>query len=161
MQTRSPLPVAESPIVAGVLHRCGTRWPRGGNRSLKNGGPDHGAQPPDGGFCINEWLVDEGLLALREYPDEVRSLDECEIDWGKTKVWGEGGYYAGLLDIAPTLLDLGGYDAVDSMQGRSLLGREGATSKSDTTYSEEAEEVIRQRLKGLGCISKNLSTRVT
>ncbi len=55
---------------------------------------DHGARPLDGGFCVNEWLIDQGLLVLKEYPDEVVRLHDTEIDWDKTQVWGEGGYYA-------------------------------------------------------------------
>jgi predicted AlkP superfamily phosphohydrolase/phosphomutase len=55
---------------------------------------DHGAQRLDGGFCVNEWLVREGLLALRQYPDEVTPFGKLSVDWGKTRVWSEGGYYA-------------------------------------------------------------------
>src|SRR5262249_51644036 len=29
---------------------------------------DHGAQRLDGGFCVNEWLMREGLLSLNTYP---------------------------------------------------------------------------------------------
>ena len=32
---------------------------------------DHGAQRLDGGFCVNEWLWREGLLVLKERPDEA------------------------------------------------------------------------------------------
>ena len=55
---------------------------------------DHGAQRLDGGFCVNEWLVREKLLALNEYPAAVTPFDQLSVDWGKTKVWSEGGYYA-------------------------------------------------------------------
>jgi predicted AlkP superfamily phosphohydrolase/phosphomutase len=55
---------------------------------------DHGAQRLDGGFCVNEWLVREGLLALNEYPREVTTFAKLSVDWGRTKVWSEGGYYA-------------------------------------------------------------------
>src|SRR6516164_11480186 len=30
---------------------------------------DHGAKAMEGGLCINEWLIQEGYLALREYPE--------------------------------------------------------------------------------------------
>jgi len=55
---------------------------------------DHGAQRLDGGFCVNEWLVREGLLVLKSYPNEVTPFSKLEVDWEETKVWSEGGYYA-------------------------------------------------------------------
>lgn len=55
---------------------------------------DHGAQRLEGGFCVNEWLHREGLLAVREYPSKVTAFSATEVDWGNTKVWSEGGYYA-------------------------------------------------------------------
>lgn len=55
---------------------------------------DHGAQRLDGGFCVNEWLVREGLLVLNEYPKEITPFDKLDVNWEKTKVWSEGGYYA-------------------------------------------------------------------
>jgi predicted AlkP superfamily phosphohydrolase/phosphomutase len=55
---------------------------------------DHGAQRLDGGFCVNEWLVREKLLALNSYPGEVTPFSKLDVDWSKTRVWSEGGYYA-------------------------------------------------------------------
>jgi predicted AlkP superfamily phosphohydrolase/phosphomutase len=55
---------------------------------------DHGAQRLDGGFAINEWLIREGLLVLNEYPKEPTSLEKLNVNWSKTRVWSEGGYYA-------------------------------------------------------------------
>lgn len=55
---------------------------------------DHGAQRLDGGFCVNEWLLGEGYLALERYPDEVTPLAGLAVDWDRTAAWGEGGYYA-------------------------------------------------------------------
>ena len=55
---------------------------------------DHGAQRLDGGFCVNEWLVREGLLALHEYPREVTPFGKLAVDWARTTAWSEGGYYA-------------------------------------------------------------------
>ncbi|NOT07678.1 MAG: hypothetical protein HOP28_05645 [Gemmatimonadales bacterium] len=223
---------------------------------------DHGARKLDGGFCVNEWLVREELLALTEYPKAITPFGKLSVDWGKTKVWSEGGYYARvflnvrgrepngtiapgdyehfrdemkgrleatvpgtlvfkpeelyktvrnvapdlivhfgglayrsvggvgypsltvqendtgpddcnhaqygafilagprwpavgelsgvrLLDLSPTLLELGGYDVPSSMQGRSLAGVAGT---GGSVLSEEAERVIRDRLSGLGYI---------
>jgi predicted AlkP superfamily phosphohydrolase/phosphomutase len=55
---------------------------------------DHGAQRLDGGFCVNEWLVKQGLLALEEFPAQPTPFSQLKVDWAKTKVWSEGGYYA-------------------------------------------------------------------
>ena len=55
---------------------------------------DHGAQRLDGGFAINEWLIREGLLVLDEYPTELTPFEKLQVNWSKTRVWSEGGYYA-------------------------------------------------------------------
>jgi len=55
---------------------------------------DHGAQRLDGGIAVNEWLVREGLLVLHEYPSRLTPFDKLSVDWARTKVWSEGGYYA-------------------------------------------------------------------
>ena len=55
---------------------------------------DHGAQRLDGGFCVNEWLVREGLLVLNRYPSEVTPFAKLDVDWSRTRIWSEGGYYA-------------------------------------------------------------------
>jgi predicted AlkP superfamily phosphohydrolase/phosphomutase len=232
---------------------------------------DHGAQRLDGGFCVNEWLVQEGLLVLDEYPREITPFSKLSVNWEKTRVWSEGGYYARvffnvkgrephgvivagdyerfreeikakleatvddhglhlgtlvfrpreiyrhvrnvapdlivhfgglywrsvgsvghraihvqendtgsddcnhsqfgsfiltgagiplqgevggvrLLDIAPTLLELGGYDIPNTMQGRSLAA--GLMQQiGETPIPASAEEIVRERLRGLGYIS--------
>ncbi len=232
---------------------------------------DHGAQRLDGGFCVNEWLVKEGLLVLHDYPKEITPFNKLNVDWEKTKVWSEGGYYARvffnvkgrepngvvekadyekfrdeikarfetteddtgkplgtlvfkpeeiyqtvrnvapdlivhfgslywrsiggvgypsihiqendtgpddcnhtqfgsfilaapnnllhgevkgrrLLDMAPTLLDLGNYDIPMSMQGKPLACKT-LDAAADTDISADEEEIVRERLKGLGYIS--------
>jgi predicted AlkP superfamily phosphohydrolase/phosphomutase len=55
---------------------------------------DHGAKRLDGGIRINEWLMQEGLLATKKQPQGTTSLDELGIDWSRTVAWGEGGYYS-------------------------------------------------------------------
>ena len=55
---------------------------------------DHGAKSMRGGICINEWLIREELLALKAYPEQPTKLRTDMIDWDRTKVWGEGGYYS-------------------------------------------------------------------
>lgn len=55
---------------------------------------DHGAKAMQGGFCINQWLIDEGLLVLEEKPKGPCRLEDCAVDWSRTRVWSTGGYYA-------------------------------------------------------------------
>lgn len=232
---------------------------------------DHGARRLDGGFCVNEWLIRENELALHSYPDKVTPFAELDVDWSRTRVWSEGGYYARvflnvkgrepqgtieprdyekvrddiksrleatlddegrplgtvvfrpeevyrdvrnvapdlivhfgglawrsiggvgypelhiqendtgpddcnhsqfgafvlaapgcpllgeisnahLLDIAPTLLTLGGYDVPSTMQGTSLLSKESGLAAVGAGYSEDDEAIVRSRLAGLGYI---------
>jgi predicted AlkP superfamily phosphohydrolase/phosphomutase len=234
---------------------------------------DHGAQALHGGFCVNEWLVQQGLLVLNEYPQAVTPFGKLDVNWEKTRVWSEGGYYARvffnvkgrepngviepaeydafrdrmthefeelptpegkpmgslvfkpeetyhsvknvapdlivhfgaldwrsiggvgyneslyvrendtgpddcnhaqfgafilaapnvpavgelqgarLLDIAPTLMEVGGYEIPESFQGRSLFGGSLAAGSGSGAADAEGEEIIRQRLSGLGYIS--------
>ncbi len=56
---------------------------------------DHGAQRLDGGFAVNEWLIREGLLVLnQDMPTEITPFAKLKVNWAKTRVWSEGGYYA-------------------------------------------------------------------
>jgi predicted AlkP superfamily phosphohydrolase/phosphomutase len=55
---------------------------------------DHGAKGMRGAFCFNEWLIKEGYLALKERPQKIVDLDNTAVDWGRTKAWAWGGYYA-------------------------------------------------------------------
>jgi predicted AlkP superfamily phosphohydrolase/phosphomutase len=54
---------------------------------------DHGAQSMYGGIQVNEWLVREGYLTLRD-PDATGPVKPDMIDWSRTRVWGDGGYYS-------------------------------------------------------------------
>jgi len=232
---------------------------------------DHGAQRLDGGIAMNEWLIREGLLVLNQYPAALTPFDKLDVNWTKTRVWSEGGYYARvffnlegrepqgvlpanqyeefqdemrakiesipddkgrplkslvfkpkdlyqnvrnvapdlivhfgelywrsigtvghptihvqendtgpdgcnhaqygafilaapnlplsgeyvgarLLDVAPTLLDLGGYEIPETMQGRSLVARLEKKSSSGGSADSEGEKTIHDRLAGLGYV---------
>lgn len=54
---------------------------------------DHGGQRMVGGFCLNEWLRQEGLLVLEEEPATPVPLAGAKVNWGATTAWGDGGYY--------------------------------------------------------------------
>jgi predicted AlkP superfamily phosphohydrolase/phosphomutase len=55
---------------------------------------DHGVKGMRGAFCVNEWLIREGYLFLKERPQGVVELEKAAIDWSRTKAWAWGGYYA-------------------------------------------------------------------
>ncbi len=57
---------------------------------------DHGAKKLEGGICFNEWLIREGYLAVKRYPEKITPIDQVEIDWSRTTAWGDGGYYGRL-----------------------------------------------------------------
>lgn len=62
---------------------------------------DHGAQPMEGAVCVNEWLIREGYLVLKETPTEATPFSRAQVDWSRTRAWGEGGYYCRLcLNVA-------------------------------------------------------------
>jgi predicted AlkP superfamily phosphohydrolase/phosphomutase len=67
---------------------------------------DHGAKAMQGGFCINDWLRQQGWLAHGPLPSgagagpdagapaAVAPLREAGVRWAETRAWAEGGYYA-------------------------------------------------------------------
>jgi len=55
---------------------------------------DHGAKGMTGAICVNEWLQRQGWLSLKEAPSGPMALKTDMVDWPRTRVWGEGGYYA-------------------------------------------------------------------
>jgi len=55
---------------------------------------DHGAKNMVGGIAINEWLMHNGYLELKEHPSEQTPLQYDMIRWQGTRAWGEGGYYS-------------------------------------------------------------------
>jgi predicted AlkP superfamily phosphohydrolase/phosphomutase len=57
---------------------------------------DHGIKPMIGGIAFNEWLIQEGYLALKSRPQAPTPIGKCDIDWSKTTAWGDGGYYGRL-----------------------------------------------------------------
>ena len=54
---------------------------------------DHGARAMRGLFRLNQWLINEGYLYLTEQGVDGQALDMQQINWTKTRVWADGGYY--------------------------------------------------------------------
>lgn len=56
---------------------------------------DHGAKRMDGAIAINEWLRQQGWLALHNPPKtgDILPFSAAQIDWERTRAWSTGGYY--------------------------------------------------------------------
>ncbi|ADC66538.1 type I phosphodiesterase/nucleotide pyrophosphatase [Ferroglobus placidus DSM 10642] len=59
---------------------------------------DHGVKRMKGAFAVNQWLIEEGYLKIRN-PEilEKRAgvkFEELDVDWNKTVAWAWGGYYS-------------------------------------------------------------------
>jgi predicted AlkP superfamily phosphohydrolase/phosphomutase len=54
---------------------------------------DHGARAMQGGFALNQWLLEQGYLVLKAPPASPGPLQIDQIDFSRTKAWGDGGYY--------------------------------------------------------------------
>jgi predicted AlkP superfamily phosphohydrolase/phosphomutase len=57
---------------------------------------DHGARPMMGGLCFNDWLRQEGYLAMSEPVAGPMPIKDAPIDWSRSIAWGDGGYYGRL-----------------------------------------------------------------
>lgn len=59
---------------------------------------DHGIKKMKGAFSINQWLIEEGFLKIRN-PEILRTgnqvkIKDLDIDWESTVAWAWGGYYS-------------------------------------------------------------------
>ncbi|HWG89815.1 MAG TPA: alkaline phosphatase family protein [Candidatus Thermoplasmatota archaeon] len=57
---------------------------------------DHGGKRMDGAINLNDWLVEEGYLVLKEPVTGTTPFDPSLVDWSRTKAWCLGGYYGRL-----------------------------------------------------------------
>jgi predicted AlkP superfamily phosphohydrolase/phosphomutase len=100
MDARHPLHIPDSPF-ANAIHDyyCHVDWQIGelladcDDQTTVLVVSDHGARPLMGGVCLNQWLLEQGYLALQETPVTPIPLDETQVDWSRTRAWGAGGYY--------------------------------------------------------------------
>ena len=58
------------------------------------------------------------------------------------------------MNMTPTLLELGGYEVTSQMQGKSLVVGKTLEVGNEKDLSAEEEEILRERLSGLGYISQ-------
>jgi len=58
---------------------------------------DHGIKWMKGAFAVNQWLIDEGLLKVKNkevLESGVVRFEQLDVDWSKTVAWAGGGYYS-------------------------------------------------------------------
>jgi hypothetical protein len=55
-----------------------------------------------------------------------------------------------IIDLSPSLLDLGGYDIPTSMEGKSFTSGKMVADARSSDLSEEEQAILRERLSGLG-----------
>jgi predicted AlkP superfamily phosphohydrolase/phosphomutase len=62
-----------------------------------------GAQALDGELALNDWLIEQGDLALHARPDRPAALEECAIDWAHTRAWAgpDGAIYLNIAGREP------------------------------------------------------------
>ena len=51
---------------------------------------DHSVQRLDGRINLNEWLIREGYMKLKDRPKQLTPLMLADIDWHSTKAWATG-----------------------------------------------------------------------
>ena len=54
---------------------------------------DHGFDKMEGRINLNDWLIKEGYLVLKEKPASPQKLDFSKVDWAKTKAYSIGAYF--------------------------------------------------------------------
>jgi predicted AlkP superfamily phosphohydrolase/phosphomutase len=101
---------------------------------------DHGARPMMGGLCFNDWLIQEGYLALEAQPSHVIPVKEAAIDWNRTVAWGDGGYYGRLF--------------------LNVKGREPQGTLGPARYEEVRDELIAKLQAAPGPDGTPLGTKV-
>ena len=84
---------------------------------------DHGSKRMDGCICLNDWLYQNGYLALKEPLAGKTRFDEKNVDWSKTKAWSWGGYYARVFMNVKGREPEGIIDPADFERERDELGR--------------------------------------
>lgn len=56
----------------------------------------NGMRRLEGGFAINQWLLQHGLLVLNHSASGITAFDHADVDWAKTRAWSDGGPFASL-----------------------------------------------------------------
>ncbi len=115
---------------------------------------DHGIKKMKGCFAVNQWLIEEGLLKVKNREKLEKpgiKLEQLDIDWGKTVAWAWGGYYARIfLNVegreAKGIVKKSEYESVrDEVADavRSIRGIDGEKWNTRVFYPEDIYPVCR------------------
>jgi len=58
---------------------------------------DHGIKRMKGGFAVNQWLIEQGLLKINNpgiLNNGVVKFEQLDVNWSETIAWAWGGYYS-------------------------------------------------------------------
>jgi len=110
---------------------------------------DHGARKMEGGICFNEWLIREGYLTLKSYPQTQTRIADAEIDWRRTIAWGDGGYYGRLfMNVRGRepegIIEPGDYEKVRSELIRKIEAIPGPDGEDIGTKAHRPEDIYRE-----------------
>jgi predicted AlkP superfamily phosphohydrolase/phosphomutase len=113
---------------------------------------DHSVQRLDGRINLNEWLVNEAYMKLKQRPSKLTPLARVDVDWSCTRAWATG--YTGQLYVnlqgreAQGVVPQDGYDsfldelsekltAIPAENGRKLQTR--AFKRDDIHFGKYAQ----------------------
>jgi predicted AlkP superfamily phosphohydrolase/phosphomutase len=115
---------------------------------------DHGIKRMKGCFAINQWLIEEGLLKVKNKSIlEKRGVkfEQLDVDWGRTTAWAWGGYYARIFlnvkgreakgTIKPSEYEKVREDIANAV--KSIRGPDGEKWKTKVFYPEDIYPVCR------------------
>ncbi len=94
---------------------------------------DHGARRLDGGFCVNEWLIREGLLVLNQYPEQVTPFAKLDVNWEQ-----DAGLERGRL-LRPRLLQREGPRAAGRRSSRRTTSGSATRSRRGSRRPTDAD----------------------
>jgi predicted AlkP superfamily phosphohydrolase/phosphomutase len=116
---------------------------------------DHGVKRMKGAFAVNQWLIEEGYMKIRNKEilksGKVVRFEELDVDWQQTLAWAWGGYYSRIfLNVKGReksgIISDSAYDSVreeikDAV--RSIRGENGERWDTKVFYPEEIYPVAR------------------
>jgi ATP sulfurylase len=111
---------------------------------------DHGAKTMHGGIAVNEWLIRNGWLALKDQaPKTLTPFEKVEVDWAKTRAWGSGGYYGRVfLNVAGRepqgIIPQADYERVRDELARALESIPAPDGRNIGTVAFKPEKIYKQ-----------------
>jgi predicted AlkP superfamily phosphohydrolase/phosphomutase len=115
---------------------------------------DHGAKTMHGGIAVNEWLIRNGWLVLKdEAPKKITPFEKVEVDWAKTRAWGSGGYYGRVfLNVAGRepygIIPQADYERVRDELAQALESIPAPDGRNIGTVAFRAEKIYKE-VKGI------------